>query len=239
MLPGLEHGNRPGSGPMPSPGLCKVTGKRLIGEFLMQVDNKGLEMKDLMERAFLRLDSDISKEALTRYQFGDKQSYNTKTLSVAMSGAVACVAHIDGPHLHVANVGDCSAVLGVLNETNQWLPKKLTNEHHYENVAEVERIINEHPESEQTTCIRMERLLGQLAPLRSMGDWRYKWSVKIMHNVVVPYYGIQAVPHNYLTPPYLSSKPDTVYHRLTPKDKFLVIASDGLWELISPLQVVR
>ena len=30
---------------------------------------------------------------------------NMKTLTVAMSGCVACVAHVDGPNLHVASTG--------------------------------------------------------------------------------------------------------------------------------------
>jgi hypothetical protein len=33
---------------------------------------------------------------------------NMKTLTVAMSGCVSVVAHVDGPHLHVASTGDCS-----------------------------------------------------------------------------------------------------------------------------------
>ncbi len=31
---------------------------------------------------------------------------NMKTLTVAMSGCVSVVAHVDGPHLHVASTGD-------------------------------------------------------------------------------------------------------------------------------------
>lgn len=65
-------------------------------------------MKTALENAFIRLDDDISREALTPVN----GRLSMKTLSVAMSGTVACVAHIDGPHLHVAHVGDCSAVLG-------------------------------------------------------------------------------------------------------------------------------
>lgn len=65
-------------------------------------------MKTALENAFIRLDEDLSKEALAPVN----GRLNMKTLSVAMSGTVACVAHIDGPHLHVAHAGDCSAVLG-------------------------------------------------------------------------------------------------------------------------------
>lgn len=110
----------------------------------------------------------MSKEAIPK----EGEKVNMKTLSVAMSGAVACVAHMEGDHLHMANVGDCSAVLGVLSETNSWTAKKITNEHNTYNQAEVDRIIKEHPYNESDTVIKMERLLGQLAPLRSMGDFR-------------------------------------------------------------------
>lgn len=44
---------------------------------------------------------------------------------------------------------------------------------------------------------------------------------------------------NYETPPYLSAEPEVFYHRLTPSDKFLIIASDGLWELMNPERVKR
>lgn len=71
---------------------------------------KDFQMDAALEKAFLRLDDDISVEAI------NAQDENVeRTLSVAMSGAVAAVAHVDGPHLHVANVGDCQVVIGVLS----------------------------------------------------------------------------------------------------------------------------
>lgn len=72
-----------------------------------------------------------------------------------------------------------------------------------------------------------------------MGDFRYKWSNKIMAEHVIPYFGEQAVPPHYHTPPYLSAKPDIEHHRLTVNDKFLVIGSDGLWDFLTPNQVVN
>ena len=64
---------------------------------------------------------------------------NMKTLTVAMSGAVAAVAHVDGPHLHVASTGDCTAVIGSLSETDTWLANKLTTEHNSDNQREVRK----------------------------------------------------------------------------------------------------
>lgn len=126
-------------------------------------------MEKVFEKAILTLDEDISAEALKTNAIQP----NLKTISVAMSGAVACVAHIDGSHLHVANVGDCRAVLGVLMEDNTWIAKELTKDHNADNVSEVLRIKNEHPSNEADTVIRQNRLLGQLAPLRAFGDVRY------------------------------------------------------------------
>ncbi|GLV43827.1 Pyruvate dehydrogenase phosphatase [Carabus blaptoides fortunei] len=153
--------------------LYKISFKKFVQELTEVNYNGGFEMHKALEKAFLRLDEDLSKEAIP----DDLKNINMKTLSVAMSGTVACVAHIDGPHLHVANVGDCNAVLGVLTETNSWIARKLTNEHNSYNQSEVERIIKEHPYNECDTVIKMERLLGQLAPLRSLGDFSNRRSL--------------------------------------------------------------
>lgn len=123
------------------------------------------QMSEVLENAFLRLDQDISDEAM--------HSGISQTLSVALSGSVAIVAHIDKNHLHVASTGDCQAVLGSINENGDWSAKKMSEEHNAENVAEVRRILAEHPVSERDTVIRGDRLLSQLAPLRAFGDVRY------------------------------------------------------------------
>ena len=52
-----------------------------------------------------------------------------------------------------------------------------------------------------------------------------------------PYVSYNVVPQFYHTPPYLHAIPEVAYHRLTPRDRFLVIASDGLWDEMTPSQV--
>lgn len=202
---------------------------------LMSVPKKNRQperpKEELIQNAFLRLDQDMSDEAL--------ESPSVRTLSVAMSGAVACVAHVDGIELRVAGVGDCCAVLGSINESGQWTVKKLSTEHNSENRNEVRRILSEHPPNEKDTVIRLERLLGQLAPLRALGDFRYKWPKDVLEKFVVPHFGENVIPPYYLTPPYLTALPEVQHHTLTPKDQFLVLATDGLWDVLSPMQVVR
>lgn len=210
--------------------------KTFLKQLLSSQRQKEFEMKQMLMHAFLTLDQHISQEAQGR---SGGNHLNMKTLGVGLSGAVCCVAHIDGPHLHVANTGDCQAVIGVLTDDNHWIAKKVSVEHNTDNVREVERILNEHPKNERDTVIRMERLLGQLAPLRAFGDVRYKWSKELLQKHVVPRVGEQALAPNYYTPPYLTAQPDVIHYRLTPRDRFLILATDGLWDLLSPLQAVR
>ncbi|KAH8400308.1 hypothetical protein KR215_010056 [Drosophila sulfurigaster] len=184
-----------------------------------------------LEQAFQQLDEDLALEALA--------TNDVRTMSVALSGAVACLVHLEGLQLHVASTGDCGAVLGVLDpQTNQWQPKKLNSEHNADNMQEVERILQEHPREERETIIRNGRLLSQLAPLRAFGDYRYKWPVETMQQQVVPMFGEHVMPPNYYTPPYLTARPDVQQHELGVNDKFLVIASDGLWDFLTPSEVV-
>ncbi|XP_077301572.1 pyruvate dehydrogenase [acetyl-transferring]-phosphatase 1, mitochondrial-like [Arctopsyche grandis] len=186
-----------------------------------------------LETAFLQLDDDISTEILATRHDKNKDLHQ-KLLSVGMSGCVTCVAYINGLDLYVANVGDSGAVLGSLNEEDEWEAIKLVYEHNADNAEEVEKIIGDHPPNERESVIRNRRLLGTLAPLRSIGDYQYKFSRKTLQELCSDF----EVSSHYQTPPYLSAKPDIQHHRLTNKDKFLILASDGLWDMVTPTEVV-
>jgi pyruvate dehydrogenase phosphatase len=210
----------------------------LSNEFRTSTEAPNENIEKVLVTAFNTLDNDMSREALPCSTTGDGK-VNMKTLTVAMSGCVAVVTHIDGPHLHVASTGDCTAVIGSLSENDTWLAKKLTNEHNSDNNKEVKRILDEHPESEHHHIIKGDRLLSMLAPLRAFGDFKFKWDRKIIEETLGQVLGDRACPPNYKTPPYLTAEPEVSYHRLTPRDKFLVIGSDGLWDMMTPMQVIR
>lgn len=188
-------------------------------------------MQDALQRAFLRLDNDISREVL--------ENKLPDSLVYAVTGSCACIAHIDGTHLHIASAGDCKAVLGILSDDNSWRTKALSYEHNADNINELRRILSEHPTSEGNTVVRQDRLLGHLAPFRAFGDFNYKWKGNVIRDRLVPVFGPLAMTTNYDTPPYLTAKPEVIHHHLTPRDKFMVIASDGLWEQLQPHKVVR
>ncbi|XP_054710090.1 pyruvate dehydrogenase [acetyl-transferring]-phosphatase 1, mitochondrial-like [Uloborus diversus] len=198
-----------------------------------QSESFDFEMQNALSRAFLKLDSDLSEE------IREAAHEDMDLLAMAIMGACACVAHIDGSHLHIATSGDCRAVLGIMSDANKWICKPLCLEHNTDNVDEMRRILSEHPKSEMNTVIKNERLLGQLAPLRAFGDYPYKWKTALQKKLLLPVFGSGIIPPNYYSPPYLTARPEVFHHHLTARDKFLIVATDGLWEQMLPHKVVK
>ncbi|KAM9859247.1 pyruvate dehydrogenase [acetyl-transferring]-phosphatase 1, mitochondrial-like [Aulostomus maculatus] len=218
-------------------------------------DEDGGRMTSALVNAFRRLDYDLSVEAqvhlstssFRRVSLPGEASSPFSPLRVALSGSTACVAHISNGMLHVANLGDSRAVLGMQESDGRWSAVSLTNDHNAQNPDELQRILGEHPLSEQRTVIRHDRLLGHLLPFRAFGDIRFKWSAEMLCRLYETRPDILSVvseairtplPH-YLTPPYLSAQPEVTKHHITPSDKFLVLATDGLWELMHRQTVIQ
>lgn len=127
-----------------------------------------------------------------------------------------------------------------MNDDGQPTVIDLSHDHNARNKSEVARVLSEHPASESHSVIRSDRLLGLLMPFRAFGDVRFKWPANYLREYLQPYYKKgDAIPQFYLTPPYLTVKPEITKHKLSKKDKFLVLATDGMWDLLSPERVVE
>ncbi|KAJ8358647.1 hypothetical protein SKAU_G00151720 [Synaphobranchus kaupii] len=206
-------------------------------------DDEEKDIRAALVNAFKRLDNDISLEA--QVDFGDPFSHFTP-LRVALSGCTACVAHVDGSDLHIANLGDSRAVLGVQGEDGSWSALTVSNDHNAQNPDELQRVRSEHPPSEEKSVVKHDRLLGLLLPFRAFGDIKFKWGSELLSRVCETHSEVllgnehaKILPPNYRTPPYLSAEPEVTHHKLRPQDKFLVLATDGLWELMHRQTVVE
>ncbi|XP_055365707.1 pyruvate dehydrogenase [acetyl-transferring]-phosphatase 2, mitochondrial [Betta splendens] len=207
--------------------------------------DEGMSPHDALACAFKRLDADISLEAQVPLS---SDLMKSTAIQVAFAGCTACVAHIGTEGIHVANAGDCRAVLGVQQEDGSWSALPLSQDHNSENQAEVERIKAQHPPSERGTIITDDRLLGVLMPLRAFGDVRFKWSRELQQSILgnldsrvdLDFLSLyQYTPPNYLTPPYLDANPEITYHKLRPQDRFLILGTDGLWDELGSEEAVR
>ena len=200
-------------------------------------DEQDFDVASALRSAFERLDTDISSEALPM-----GGSLNTDMFQLALSGACATVVYVDGVDISVASVGDTRAVLGQLTDDGEWVAKPLSTDHTFDNHDEVQRVRSSHPKSETSFVLKNNRLLGQLIPLRAFGDVRFKWSVKDLRNVVNimdTAYASSIIPMNCYSPPYLIATPDITTHRLTANDKFLILATDGLWDCLTNDKAVQ
>uniref|UniRef100_A0A673G580 Si:ch211-15p9.2 n=1 Tax=Sinocyclocheilus rhinocerous TaxID=307959 RepID=A0A673G580_9TELE len=169
---------------------------------------------------------------------------------VALSGCTVCVVHVDRKDLHVANnMGDSRAVLGVQGDDGRWSALTITNDHNAHNPDEIQRVILEHSASERKTVVKHDRLLGLLIPFRAFGDMKFKRSSVLLNRIYEArpelLIGNENTTHHQCTNSehqstnilghmsrHLIADPETTYHKLRPQDKFLILATDGLWELL-------
>lgn len=69
-------------------------------------------------------------------------------------------------------------------------------------------------------------------------DSRYKYSLDIMSKLMGTATA-RGLPRNYLTPPYVTATPAIVHHELDSSDKFLILATDGLWDELESEEAVE
>lgn len=137
------------------------------------------------------------------------------------SGSAAVVAIKQGEDVIVANLGDCRCVMGTeRRDDGSTVAWELTVDHKCSVASEKQRLkeagarvfaLEDEPEVERA-WLPNEQTPG-LALTRAFGD------------VVLKSHGLSAVP-------------ETRVRRMTPADKFLVLACDGVWDVLSTAEVV-
>ncbi|EYU20377.1 hypothetical protein MIMGU_mgv1a012801mg [Erythranthe guttata] len=160
------------------------------------------------------------KEAcMSSFKVVDKEIKLVDGLDCSCSGSTAVVVIKQGEDLVVANLGDSRAVLGTRSEDGI-MAVQLTTDLKPGVKSEAERIrrlngrvvaLEAEPHI-QRVWLPYENSPG-LAMSRAFGDF------------VLKNHGIICIP-------------DVTYHRLTPNDEFIVLASDGVWDVMSNNEVM-
>ncbi|XP_061368610.1 protein phosphatase 2C 29-like [Gastrolobium bilobum] len=107
---------------------------------------------------------------------------------------------------------------------------QLSTDHSTSIEDEVIRIKNEHPDD--TQCIVNDRVKGRLKVTRAFGAGflkQPKWNDAVLEMFRNQYIG---------TAPYISCCPSLRHHRLYPRDQFLILSSDGLYQYLTNEEVV-
>ncbi|GLI66816.1 hypothetical protein VaNZ11_010785, partial [Volvox africanus] len=153
----------------------------------------------------------------------------------AQAGSTATVAVIKDEKLVVANVGDSQAILS-RNGNAVTLA-------HYHRVygsgpdvtSEIERV------KSVGGWVDDGRVCGVLAVSRAFGDWEFKGSglPRLLETGIERGYWDSefAAQQNFNADPVVST-PDVTETLLTEGDEFLIVASDGLWDVLPPREAV-
>lgn len=191
-----------------------------------------------IKQGFVRLDNDIVHHSVDKVLKSNSRRVAAEMLAPALSGSCALLAFYDSQSkdLKVACAGDSRAVLGRRASNGKWSATALSEDQTGGTPSEMKRLREEHPG--EPNVVRNGRILGQLEPSRSFGDAFYKWSKETQEKIKRQFFG--RTPHPLLkTPPYVTAEPVITTTKVEPgKGDFVVIATDGLWEMLSNEEVV-
>ena len=191
-----------------------------------------------IKKGFLRLDHEIVHESIQKVQKANSRNAGAELLAPALSGSCALLSFYDSNSklLRVACTGDSRAVLGRRGASGKWVATPLSEDLTGGTPSEIARLRAEHPGEDYVT--RNGRILGGLEPSRAFGDASYKWSRDVQEMVKKRWFG--RTPSQLLkTPPYVTAEPVVTTTKVEPeKGDFVVMATDGLWEMLTNEEVV-
>ncbi|KAJ6914419.1 protein phosphatase 2C 68 [Populus alba x Populus x berolinensis] len=138
--------------------------------------------------------------------------------------------------LFVANLGDSRAVIGSLGRSNKIVAEQLTRDHN----ASMEEVRQElkslHPDDSHIVVMKhgVWRIKGIIQVSRSIGD-AYLKRPEFSLDPSFPRFHLPEP----IRRPVLTSEPSIYSRVLRPNDKFVIFASDGLWEHLTNQEAVE
>lgn len=175
-------------------------------------------VREKVEAAFVASDLQVQERVRRR------------DISVSCGSCALCVL-VDASRVHVANAGDCHAVLV---SGGQAIP--VSDVHNADQAQERARLERDHPgESDIVVCKRVRQMpdgssqpsacyvKGFLQPTRAFGDFYLK----------DPQYLRARRSAATITCPYITSTPEVLSVSRSRGDQALVLATDGLWDRLT------
>jgi pyruvate dehydrogenase phosphatase len=191
-----------------------------------------------IKTGFIRLDHEIVHESVKKLRKAQSKVAAAELLAPALSGSCALLSFYDSRSklLRVACTGDSRAVLGRKGANGKWTATPLSEDQTGGTTSEAERLRKEHPG--EPNVVRNGRILGGLEPSRAFGDATYKWSLQTNEELKKSYFA-RSQSALLKTPPYVTAEPIITTTKVEPeKGDFVVMATDGLWEMLTNEEVV-
>ena len=191
-----------------------------------------------IKNGFVKLDHEIVNESVQKVLKQQSKRVAAELLAPALSGSCALLSFYDSrsKEFRVACTGDSRAVLGRRGPSGKWTATALSEDQTGGTPSEDARLRAEHPNEPYVTA--NGRILGGLEPSRAFGDAVYKWTKETQDKMKKSFFGRSPSKH-LKTPPYVTAEPVVTTTKVDPtKGDFVVLATDGLWEMLSNEEVV-
>ncbi|KAG6960022.1 hypothetical protein JG688_00009812 [Phytophthora aleatoria] len=194
--------------------------------------NSSDEVSAIVKSAFARSDEELKQSLLALPE-------NTRmSKGYCNAGACAVIALFINSVLYIANVGDCAAVLGKVSKETQGLQAIAVSVDHSCNNPQETKLVVER--SHDRNAIRMskddqatgagvigvKRVAGSLAMTRAFGDFYLKCPE------------LSSAPFKSKVP-YITSEPSITTVYMDGSEKYVILASDGLWDVMTPQEAVH
>ncbi|CAL4897263.1 unnamed protein product [Urochloa decumbens] len=191
--------------------------------------NTDLDSSDKSDSTSLSDDTSDEKHLLSTwrnmlvktFEQMDEELRQHSGIDCICSGTTAVTAVRQGDHLFIANLGDSRAVLCTRDSKDHLIPVQLTTDLKPDLPGELARILNckgrVFAMDDEPDVARMwlpEQDAPGLAMARAFGDLCLK-----NHGLICT--------------------PEVYYRKISEKDEFLVLATDGIWDVLSNKEVVK
>ncbi|KAL7599086.1 hypothetical protein Lser_V15G26378 [Lactuca serriola] len=157
---------------------------------------------------------------------------------MAAVGSCCLAGLISQGTLYVANMGDSRAVIGRLNKrkSNKIIAEQITEDHNASMDEIRQELKSDHPDDPHIVVMKQGvwRIKGIIQVSRTIGD-AYLKKPEFALDPSFPRFHLREP----IRRPVLRSGPSMHTRELKPEDKFVVFASDGLWEHMTNQQVVE
>ncbi|KAK1642881.1 hypothetical protein QYE76_060686 [Lolium multiflorum] len=156
--------------------------------------------------------------------------------TIAAVGSSCLVGIVHQRTLFIANLGDSRALLGKVGLDGQISPEQLSREHNVCHESVRQELMAQHPDDPRIVVLKHNiwTVKGIITISRSIGDAYLKHER----------FNKEPLPSKFrlresFSKPILNAEPSIISRNLQPSDRFIIFASDGLWEFLSNEKAVE
>ncbi|KAL4449096.1 hypothetical protein ABPG74_021088 [Tetrahymena malaccensis] len=198
------------------------------------IDEIDLQLEQLKKSDYKNEEQYISQAITKAYEYIEMSFYELaiqgKIQRPFNVGSCALVTLIKDDKVYAANIGDCKGVI-ISQNGNEFQARKINHKQNANSKKEQERLKKAFPQDQDIVICKRNNetacyVKGRLMPTRAFGDYHLK--IKDHFKGKGQFNG-----------PYITAKPEIQVHQLKKEDKFIVMASDGLWDEMNKATIAK